>query len=203
MPRHDNFIVPEPSFRIRSRGRLPHWELDQAFYSFTIHLDDALPRDVVMDLKEERRHAMARASTDAERRAIDRMFDLRIDSLADQGRGACHLAKPEAAEIVERALWFFNDERYSLHAYAVMPNHVHILLCLFHGSDLARTMHSLKSFTSNEINKLVGRNGRLWEREYHDRIIRDSRDYDNTIRYILDNPAKAGLHEWRWVWPRF
>jgi putative transposase len=123
MARHDNFIHPESSFRIRSRGRLPHWELDNAFYSITIRLDDAIPRKILAGLQEERARAISRASTDAERRAIDRMFDVRLDYFADRGYGECHLASPEAADIVVRALWYFNEERYTLCAFAVMPNH--------------------------------------------------------------------------------
>jgi REP element-mobilizing transposase RayT len=202
MPRHDYFIYPEASFRIRSRGRLPHWELDNALYSITIRLEDALPRIIVADLMRERDRAISKASIDAERRAIDRMFDLRIDYFADRGYGSCHLARPEAASIVENALRHFDGDRYSLLAYAVMPNHVHMLLCLFRGSDLAVTMHSLKSYTSNKVNAIVGRAGRLWEREYRDRIIRDQRDLEETRRYILENPIKAGLTDWRWAWSR-
>jgi hypothetical protein len=159
MPRHDNFIYPESSFRIRSRGRLPHWELDNAFYSVTIRLDDAIPHEILVDLLHERDRSISRASTDAERRAIDRMFDLRIDYFADQGYGACHLGRPEAADVVEHALRHFDGDRYSLHAYAVMPNHAHVLFCLFRGSDLARTMHSLKSYTSNRSTRSWGGRG--------------------------------------------
>jgi REP element-mobilizing transposase RayT len=166
MPRHDSFISHETSFRIRSRGRLPHWELDNAYYSVTIRLDDAIPLHILRDLLRERESATRRATTDAERRAVDRAFDLRIDFFADQGLGACSLANPRAAEIVVAALKHLDRVRYTLNAYAVMPNHVHILFCLFKGADLSVTMHSLKSFTANQVNAAVGRSGRLWQREY-------------------------------------
>jgi len=201
MPRYDNFINPESSFRIRSRGRLPHWEVDSVYYSITIRLDDAIPSHILRALLRERERSISKAATDAERRAMDREFDLRLDYFADRGYGSCHLARPEAAETVVGALRFFDGSRYKLDAYAVMPNHVHVLFCLFRGCDLARVMHSLKSFTANKVNAIVGRQGRLWQPEYRDRIVRDSRDHEEVKRYIVSNPAKAGLKNWQWVWP--
>jgi REP element-mobilizing transposase RayT len=101
-----------------------------------------------------------------------------------------------------RALWHGHHARYELRAYAVMPNHVHVLFVLFRGHELAKVMHSLKSYTANRINALVGRTGTLWQREYWDRIVRDMRDYEETMAYIVNNPCKAGLRDWPWVWPR-
>lgn len=130
------------------------------------------------------------------------MFEVRFDYFAGQGHGECWLARPAAAEIMRGALWYFERKRYVLHAYAIMPNHVHVLLCLFRGADLERTLHSWKSYTANEINRVVRRRGNLWEREYYDRIARDLDEYEWALNYIVENPAKAGLHDWPWVWKR-
>ncbi|HYG73852.1 MAG TPA: transposase, partial [Planctomycetota bacterium] len=58
-----------------------------------------------------------------------------------------------------------------------------------------------KSFTSKEVNKVLKRDGTLWQREYFDRYIRNAEHYGNTVRYIRENPVQANLcdraEEWR------
>ena len=83
-----------------------------------------------------------------------------------------------------------------------MPNHVHSMIEIFPDQTLDGILHSWKSFTSKEINKILRRRGKLWQEEYHDRFIRDDDHYANTVRYIEENPVKAGLvtqaEDWRW-----
>ena len=43
------------------------------------------------------------------------------------------------------------------------------------------------------MNKILMRNGTVWEEDYHDRFIRDEDHYANCIRYIEQNPVTAGL----------
>ena len=63
------------------------------------------------------------------------------------------------------------------------------------GADLAKLLQSWKSFTSKEINKELGREGELWQREYWDRIVRDAEHHANVKRYIERNPSRAALEE--------
>ena len=62
-------------------------------------------------------------------------------------------------------------------------------------------MHSLKSYTGLKANRMLGRTGEFWMEDYFDRYIRDGAHYEKTIRYIENNPVKAGLcsrpEEWR------
>ena len=74
-----------------------------------------------------------------------------------------------------------------------MPNHVHVLVEMKDGFPLAEIVHSWKSFTANEVNKILSRTGDFWQREYHDRFVRDDDDYRNVLAYIENNPVKAGL----------
>jgi len=80
-----------------------------------------------------------------------------------------------------------------------MPNHVHVVLSHLPGFDTSGILHSLKGFTSKEINKLVGRSGTLWQAESYDRCIRDSEELQRTIDYVLGNPIAAGLQDWPFV----
>jgi putative transposase len=98
-----------------------------------------------------------------------------------------------AAKIVLDTLRWLNDKnRIVLIAAVVMPDHLHFVLVLKDQS-LSKVMHSLKSFTANEINKTLGRKGQLWERQYYEQGIRDERTLLKMVRYCLENPVRKGL----------
>jgi hypothetical protein len=46
----------------------------------------------------------------------------------------------------------------------------------------------------------VGRGGAFWQREYYDRLIRDGDELERAVRYVVNNPERAGLKGWKWVW---
>jgi REP element-mobilizing transposase RayT len=89
--------------------------------------------------------------------------------------GACPLARPEVAAIVERALLHFRRERHALHAWAVLPNHAHAVVTPFERYELSGVLHSWRSFTASRINRELGRSGRLWQEESFDHLVRSAR----------------------------
>jgi len=186
--RHDNFI---PRVRIRSRGRLPHWEVNSGTYSITFRLRDSLPPQIVRSLMHERTRMLRSAEYEANRARFEEAFSLRLDSYLDAGWGSCILR--EHGETVASALRHFDGVRYDLHAWCVMPNHVHVLASL-HEEPLEQVLHTWKSFTAHQIGL-----GVIWQREYFDRIIRSVEHFESSRAYIRANPAKAGLRNWLWV----
>jgi hypothetical protein len=66
-------------------------------------------------------------------------------------------------------------------------------------SQLSDILHSWKSFTAKEANKVLGRCSDFWQPESYDHLIRDEADFNHQVRYVLENPAKAGLKNWKWV----
>jgi REP element-mobilizing transposase RayT len=188
--RHDNFIPPLTA--IKSRGRLPHWQADNSTYFLTFRLRDSLPAEVTRGLLAEREHLARMCSTAVERARLDTGFALRLDRELDSGYGSCLLR--EHGRVVANALRHFDGERYALHAWCVMPNHVHVMLHVLRGADVPKIVHSWKSFTAHEI-----RLGVIWQREYFDRIVRSPEDYMRTREYIRANPVRAGLKDWPWV----
>ena len=163
--------------------------------SITFRLADALPRELIETWKQELEIDRLTPADDP------RMIDLRrkIDRYEDAGHGSCVLRDQRVASVVEDALLFFDGKRYRLIAWCVMPNHVHAMIEMC-GIPLAALLHSWKSFTAKEINKLLGTTGPLWFEEYHDRFIRDETHFHNAVAYIEKNPVKAALcaeaHEW-------
>ena len=84
-----------------------------------------------------------------------------------------------------------------------MPNHVHVLVKTMPDISISDIMHSWRSFTAHEANMVLGRTGQFWMEEYFDRYIRDAEHFDSTVRYIRNNPVKAGLvsepEQWPWA----
>ncbi len=193
---------------IRSRGKLPHWEVEGGAYFVTFRLADSLPQSVLESIEFERQDIFKTAQqqrrelTTAELKRLDQLFSERIDQYLDSGSGACHLGRPEIADLVAGALRHFDGERYWLEAWCVMPNHVHVVFKTFPGQFLNRILHSWKSFTATQANRILGLTGAFWQREYYDRLVRNAEERNRFVRYVADNPARANLRNWRWVWVR-
>jgi putative DNA methylase len=118
-----------------------------------------------------------------------------IDAALDAGFGARELSRPQIASVIQNALLAFDMERYALIAWCVMPNHVHSLVEIRPGHRLDTILHSWKSYTAKEANRLLGRTGPFWAPEYFDRFMRDDGHLASTAAYIEGNPVKAGLCE--------
>ena len=125
----------------------------------------------------------------------------------DRGLGECWLKDPRVARLVVTALRYFDKKRYNLDAWCVMPNHVHVVVRPIAPSDsalylLGSIVHSWKSYTAKQANKILRRSGEFWQREYYDHLIRDEEEFWHFIEYTLENPVKAGLcrrwEEWPW-----
>ncbi|MEJ7618195.1 MAG: transposase, partial [Pyrinomonadaceae bacterium] len=86
-----------------------------------------------------------------------------IETYLDAGYGSCALRDRRCARIVEDALLHFDGERYGLLAWVVMPNHVHVLVETRDGHSVSKVMHSWKSFTAKEAQKVLGGAGGFWQ----------------------------------------
>ena len=116
--------------------------------------------------------------------------------------GQLLLARPETASLMQDVLLHFDGDRYRIWAWCVMPNHVHVVAEQCEGWELARVVHAWKSFSANQINRVLGRNGAVWMREYFDRFMRNDDHLWTTIDYVENNPVEANLcataADWRW-----
>jgi hypothetical protein len=63
----------------------------------------------------------------------------------------------------------------------------------FEEYELSNIFHSLKSFSADEANKLLQRDGQFWIEDYFDRYIRNEEHFEKTVKYIENNPVKSGL----------
>lgn len=169
-----------------SRGYLPHLDSDSRTQFVTIRLHDSLPDDVLFRMKDELRLKNAHGIDDLE-------LQRRIDKFLDSGYGECWLRRPEIAQIVEDSLMAADHEFCDLRAWVVMPNHAHMLLRPNENVSLTSIMQRIKGSSAFAANRVLGRSGSFWMRDYFDRYIRDPEHYWKSIRYIEMNPVKAGL----------
>lgn len=190
---------------LRSRGYLPHLEREGAVYFVTFRLADSLPRELSAQLRQEREmlEQASRAGTSgpADRARIEKLRQLlrKAERGLDRGLGRCYLRDERIAGIVANALSHFDGQRYRIRAWCVMPNHVHVVFSPLAGNGLSEIVHSWKSFSGLQANRLLGRSGAFWQREYFDHLVRNEASLLRMIRYVKENPAKAGLKRWPWV----
>jgi REP element-mobilizing transposase RayT len=194
------------SVTIRDRGHLPHWEKEGATYFVTFRLADSLPKSV-LDRIESERQAIVKTANQLHRplspdecRKIERLSTPIIERYLDTGAGACQLRRPAIAEMVAGTLCHFNEQRYRLFAWCVMPNHVHAVFKILTPHKLSEIVHSWKSFSAKSANSILGLSGAFWQREYYDHLVRDPAELERAIRYVAQNPEKANLKQWRWIW---
>ena len=190
---------------LRSRGYLPHLEDRKAIYFVTFRLADSLPEKLTTELRREKEAiekagiAGNTANGDSDRLQELRALLRKAERCLDGGVGRCDMRDSRVAQIVADAIRHFHGSRYELFAWCVMPNHVHVLFSPMGEHTLGSILHSWKSYSALEVNRVVARTGRFWQREYFDHLVRSEGAFRKFLAYIRDNPKRAGLREWPWV----
>ena len=103
------------------------------------------------------------------------------------------LENSNAAQAVLSAMrWLDENERITLEAGVVMPDHFHMVVRR-EDKSLSTVMHSLKGYSAKRINLACGRSGTVWQHGYHDHALRKDEDLNAIMLYCLNNPVRAGL----------
>ncbi|MGK7370531.1 MAG: transposase [Candidatus Halalkalibacterium sp. M3_1C_030] len=202
------------------KRNLPHWQPSDADYFVTFRLAGSLPKGVIKELRELRNQLLSSTEVTSvipvenQKIQIHQKIFQKYEAQLDRGEiGPMWLSERSVADLVQEALHHRDETEYDLYAYCIMSNHVHLVFRLLKGdhfleensrfSDYPVTnlMKSLKSYTAVHANRILKRSGQFWHRESYDRVIRNSKELENTINYTLNNPIKAGLVE-KWEdWP--
>lgn len=158
--------------------RLPHWDTIGQPLFVTFRLHGSLPGHRVFPPDTQSGKAFV---------AMDRLLDRATT-------GPLYLRQPEIAELVMQCLHDGDRRfhRYQLHAFVVMPNHVHLLVT---PRVLAtKWLGPLKGFTAFHANQLLGSRGRpFWQDESYDHLVRSDAQFERIRVYIEENPVTAGL----------
>ncbi len=172
-------------------GNLPHRNKEGLIQFITFRLADSLPQNVLNEIEQELKY-VSEVEMETQKRK-------RYEKWLDSGLGCCALSNPDMAQIVQDALKYHDGEKYNLLAWSIMPNHVHVLIKT--KDNLSKIIQSWKSFTgkwalANNKKyhlKIPADAKEFWMPEYWDRFIRDEKHFNNTIKYILENPQRANL----------
>ena len=202
---------------IHTRGYLPHVKREGVRYFVTFRLADSLPKEVLLKIQAERAENLTRfyaqqsaakeLGTSAPKpgtlQDIERDYFRKVERYLDRDCGECWLRRPDIAEIVVGALRYFQDQRYHLHAWVVMPNHVHIVFWPMPNHTLSAIVQTWKRHTAREANKILQRTGQsFWQPEPFDHWIRNDEEHARCWRYVVTNPVKARLcaapEDWPW-----
>ena len=100
---------------------------------------------------------------------------------------------PLFAELMIATLYKGDKQSYDLEAFVVMPDHVHFIIKPLFGKKLSEIMRSFKGPTAYQFNKLLNRNGKFWQTESWDHLIRDGNSLRQKWEYIKENPVEAKL----------
>jgi putative transposase len=171
-----------------SRRRLPHvYDTDRPVF-LTWRLAGSLPPN--------RPFPVAALNSGQAFAALDRLLD-------EASSGPFYLRQARVADMIVEAIHYNASTlgHYMLHAFAVMPNHVHLLVTA--SVALPKLTKSLKGITAKRANAMLALTGRpFWQAESYDRLVRDARESEKIRNYIEQNPVRAGLvreaSEYRW-----
>ena len=98
----------------------------------------------------------------------------------------------QARKIAQQISPFFEARGFAVLAYCLMPDHVHLLLeGVIEAANLAEAVRAWKQRTGFDWKRRTG--AHLWQEGFHDRVLRAEDDAAAVVRYILENPVRAGL----------
>ncbi len=191
-----------------TRRHLPHWIVADATFFVTLRIAGSLPKIVVDELTAERPSLLEETPhTDERYRDLLRRQFARIETILDaQDSDTRHwlTAKGLPPIILENLPWLV-DRGWNIHAAVVMGTHLHALMrnTIGRNASLREDMAHYKRFVAREVNRQLNRTGEFWAREDFDHWCRSPEKVAGAVRYIAQNPVKAGLvthwHEWPWT----
>ncbi len=205
----------KPSYR----RHLPHIQPPGATLFVTFRLAGSIPVEILCQLNEEQERIEKRLAqigdpaerahlADREQRRLFGKWDKALDSAQ---AGPFWLRDERIAALVADSMHYLDHRRYTLEVFCIMPNHVHCVFTPLSKSggtwySMSSIMHSLKRHTALHANRILGRRGDFWQHENYDHVVRDEKEFNRIVAYVLNNPVSAGLvstqEEWKWSYCR-
>ena len=117
-------------------------------------------------------------------------------------RGACFFGEDDFATYLRMLAYFSRRHACAVHAYCLMPNHVHLLVTPRETQSCAQMMKCLGQLYTQHINKAADRTGSLWEGRFRSCPVSSERYALACYRYIELNPVRARMvthaRDYRW-----
>jgi putative transposase len=194
---------------------LPHIQPLGYTFFVTFNLFGSLPREVINKIKKEhelRQHEIRfsdRSDKDVLLYREQRVHFQRYEEALDKFHGGIEFLKDsQIAQIVADKIHQFDGQYYDLLSYCIMPNHVHMVVDFsvqLHPNfkflekeytQLHKVMSLIKGSTSHQANAILDRRGtHFWQKDSYDHYVRNPAELKRIIKYVNNNPVKAGLVE--------
>ena len=208
---------PKSDLRIERGANLPHWFQPGVSYFVTFRTEDSIPAEVSRRWHARRatwllnhgismcepnwRDCLDRLAED-ERREFHETFSRQYLESLDKGIGECSLRRPELSKIVADSLLHFDNDRYHMGDFVVMPNHEHLIVCLLGCNEIETICTSWKRYSAVKINQAIGKKGRFWQEESFDQLIRSDDQFEAIQKYIASNPNALKPCEYQLYQPK-
>lgn len=112
------------------------------------------------------------------------------------------LRRTDNAELLLNTIFRYRDQgRYSLHGFAIMPEHLHILLTPAQDQSIERCAQCIKGGFSHALRSQFA--GEVWQPGFFEHRVRDALDFSKQLEYIAHNPVRRGLPDYPFVHTRF
>jgi putative transposase len=194
------------------RRHLPHWRQKGATYFVTFRLADSIPKAILLQWRDERElwlkaHGIYgdlpegektkryTAIPEKERKRVERADARKLHIELDRCHGCCLLRSQDNAEGLHQAVLHFLGDRCWVGDFIIMPNHVHLLVQPTKGHPLEEWLQSVKSYAARRFNKQAMGEGKVFQQESYDRIVRTRAELGAYRKYIANNGVKARLKE--------
>ena len=201
--------------KIYYRRNLPHYQPTGATFFITFRLAGSLPDEVIVRLKEEQiqnEKLLFKIKDEKQRKKKiadqHKQYFNNFDKMLDKAvNGKDWLKDERVAKTIAEVIHFRDKKVYDLLVYCIMPNHVHIVFAVERSAtSLYKILQSLKAYTARDANKLLNRKGAFWQHESYDHVVRDRKELERIVNYVLNNPVKAGFvtcwNQWEWSYIR-
>lgn len=212
------------NYKLFYERRLPHIQPVDATLFVTFRLAGSIPKVILAQLHEDLRarqrlldlisdQVLRQAKHYEEQRRSFGRYDAYLDGATNE---PYWLSNPQIAQLLVDALHHRDGNVYDLHAFTIMSNHAHVVFKPLDRAvkgqpvtpwPLQTIMHSLKLYTARRGNGILGRTGQFWEHESYDHVVRSQEEWERIVKYVLNNPVKAGLCEtwedWPWSYCKF
>ncbi len=207
---------------------LPHYIVEGYAYFINARLHGSLPKKVIDNLKQtydRKVELISSIKNNAKKHeaylALKWEYFTEFDmELHTHKKSPVWLANDSIAQLVKEALHYRDNKDFNLIAYTIMSNHIHLVIFPFlekiaseseykNKYPLGGLLASFKKYTALKANKILNRSGAFWQHESYDHVVRDNDELLRIVKYVLNNPVKAGLvddynkYKWNYYNPKY
>ena len=176
---------------------------ETAFLTFRLH--GTIPATTGRELKAASRHAQE-AGTD--HRRAQKQFFAKFDAVLDRASiGAGYFENEKIAEVLAGEIMMLEETGFTIHGFAILPNHVHLVLHLPAHSNLsfAKAIDLLHLRTGTNCRRLVRPKlppeAEFWQAGWFNYEMEDAAELTRLLAYVRGNARQAGLPARFQEWP--